>query len=259
MAHEIKLNNGFNCRDLAGYRTHDGEQIKPKKLIRAGYLSDLDNDDQEILYQYGIRTVIDLRSPGEMARYPDHLDSRIRVVKLPISTQDLSTSPTNVRRLSQNLVDKKAGLRQMLQAYEWLITSVEAQAAYRQFMLTLLEPATGGTLFHCSMGKDRTGVLTILILKALMIPDDVVQKDYLMSNELLAVNINQQLSAAKRTSDNLAYLQSIFDISTVRTVYFTRLLDIVTARYGGFSTFFHEQLGLRESDLERFRQLYLIR
>lgn len=91
---EINLKNAFNCRDLGGYQTRSGLMVQPKQLIRSGYLSDLDNSDQQALYNYGIRTIIDFRSPLEVRKYPDHYDSRTQYLKIPILKQDLTESMT---------------------------------------------------------------------------------------------------------------------------------------------------------------------
>ncbi|MFC6259560.1 tyrosine-protein phosphatase [Levilactobacillus fujinensis] len=257
VAQEIKLKNGFNCRDLGGYQTTSGRMVKAHKLIRAGYLSDLDSADQQVLDDYGVRTVIDLRSPMEILKYPDQLSGRSRYLRIPVSRQDLTESTANLRSLAGQLTDKRAGFQLMMRSYQQLIVNVEAQQAYRHFFQVLLSSASGGILFHCSSGKDRTGLLTILTLMMLGVPDDVVKADYLQSNWVSAIRVNDRLNEAKRVSGNLAYLQSIFDLSIVREAYFERVLSIINDQYGGIKSYCYEQLGLSEDDLTKLKELVL--
>lgn len=75
--------NGFNIRDLGGYKTKDGLTIQSHRLVRGGYLSELNKEDQLKLYNYGIRTIIDLRTPDEIQKYPDKYVSSTEYIKLP--------------------------------------------------------------------------------------------------------------------------------------------------------------------------------
>jgi len=257
VAQEIKLNNGFNCRDLGGYQASNGLTIKRHQLIRAGYLSDLDSADQKVLYDYGVRTVIDLRSPMEVMKYPDHLGGIARYLRISVSRQDLTESTANLRNLASQLNDKKAGFQLMMRSYRQLVVSTEAQQAYHRFFKSLLSATPGGILFHCSSGKDRTGVLTALILMVLGISDEIVKVDYLKSNWASAVRINNRLNGAKLVSDNLAYLQSIFDLSIVREEYFEQMLSVINNEYGGIRPYCQGQLKLSEGDLTKLKELFL--
>lgn len=254
---EINLKNAFNCRDLGGYQTRSGLMVQPKQLIRSGYLSDLDNSDQQALYNYGIRTIIDFRSPLEVRKYPDHYDSRTQYLKIPILKQDLTESMTNVKNLAGWLTDKWAGFHQMMRIYDQLIASDEVQRAYRQFFLTLVDANSGEILFQCSTGKDQTGIISILILVMLGVPEEVVKADYLCSNWFSAVRINNRLNKAKLVSDNLAYLKSIFDLSTVREDYFQQAVSMINDRYGSFDSYFHDRLGFDATLLLRMRKKFL--
>ncbi|WP_056997188.1 tyrosine-protein phosphatase [Secundilactobacillus collinoides] len=252
----ISLQRGFNCRDLGCYPTCDGLTVKAKRLIRAGYLSDLNFRDQKKLYDYGIRTVIDLRSPFEVRKFPDLIDNRIQYIKMPISNEDLTESTVNVRNLVGQLTDKKAGHHQMVQTYQRLLTDSTVWLSYRHFFLTLSKLSANGVLFHCSTGKDRTGILSIFILSILRVPEKAIMNDYLLSNECSSIRINNRLNEAKTVNNNPAYLQSIFDLSTVRKEYFELVISIIN-NYGGFDSFFHNQIGLSDAVLNQIRDNYL--
>ena len=80
--------------------------------------------------------------------------------------------------------------------------------------------------------------------------------DYLLSNECSSIRINNRLNEAKTVNNNPAYLQSIFDLSTVRKEYFELVISIIN-NYGGFDSFFHNQIGLSDAVLNQIRDNYL--
>ncbi|WP_175279893.1 tyrosine-protein phosphatase [Secundilactobacillus collinoides] len=116
--------------------------------------------------------------------------------------------------------------------------------------------SANGVLFHCSTGKDRTGILSIFILSILRVPEKAIMNDYLLSNECSSIRINNRLNEAKTVNNNPAYLQSIFDLSTVRKEYFELVISIIN-NYGGFDSFFHNQIGLSDAVLNQIRDNYL--
>ncbi|MCI1553214.1 MAG: tyrosine-protein phosphatase [Levilactobacillus sp.] len=257
MVKEIRLKHGFNCRDLGGYNALGGASIKYGKLVRSGYLTELNAVDQKELYDYGIRTVIDLRSPREVTLYPDQLDCRIVYLKIPLSRQNLTDGETKFSELKGPLAERLTGFRQMMKGYQKLICSGEAQHAYRQFFDALLESPAGGVLFHCSTGKDRTGIITILLLKLLDIPINVIKQDYLLSNYFLSRRINERLVEARMINTQDAFLQSIFDVSSVREDYFNQVLMQIKQDYGGFDHYFHNQLNLHDEEVQLFKDRFL--
>lgn len=257
MVREIKLRNGLNCRDLGGYKSLDGTSIKYGKLIRSGYLTDLDTVDQKKIYDYGVRTVIDLRSPQEVASYPDRLDYQIKYLKIPILRQKLVKSGNEFIDQKGLLADRSKGFRQMMRGYQELICSSESQFAYHHFFVSLLEAPSGGVLFHCSTGKDRTGMIAILLLKLLGLPIEIIKQDYLLSNRFLSLRINERLTEAKIVNTQFAFLKSIFDVSSVREDYFNQIVMQIMQKYGGFSSYFYNQLNLHEREVQLIKNRFL--
>lgn len=251
----INLENGFNFRDLGGYPAANGHTVKWHRLVRGGYLSALKRADQQKLFDYGIRTVIDLRTKEETVKYPDRLDYYpLRYFSLPILQQDLTDSSTNVRNLPGKISDEKAGLRQMRYVYDQLVISEEAQKAYRQFFLILLNSSSAGVLFHCSTGKDRTGIVAILLLALLGVPEAAIKQDYLLSNDFLIDRIKERLLTAARVDAHPAYLKSLLDISAVRGAYFDQVIHVINTQFGGFKAYFRNQLGLNVLSILNLRQ-----
>ena len=229
--------------------------IKWHKLVRAAYLSDLSVHDQQALYDYGIRTIIDLRSDAEVKKYPDRYLQTIDYLRVPILNEDLTNSMTKIANLSRN-AKFKHGLRMMLKVYDMLITQVQAQHAYRA-IFNLLAKSNGGILVHCATGKDRTGVVIILLLKMLGISDAVIRSDYLLTNRFSALHINRRLNEAKDDGADSKMLKTVFNLSTVNGQYYDEVASIVSNTYGSFSNYIYNQLQVSRSTVETLRKNFM--
>lgn len=252
---ELNISKGFNFRDIGGYKNELGEQIKWHKIVRAAYLSDLDLHDQQLLFDYGIRTIIDLRSDAETKKYPDRYISSIHYVHIPILNEDLTNSTTRVDGITGNISDKN-GLKHMLKVYRLLVTNKPAQQAYQK-IFNLLAELNKGVLIHCATGKDRTGIVIMLLLKLLGIPNQVILADYLMTNKCSSLHINKRLIDAKINGADTQLLKTIFNLSTVNLQYYNEVIATVKNHYGDFSNYFSNYLNVNDALIKCLRLKYL--
>ncbi len=165
-----------NFRDLGGYRTMDGYRIGWRRLFRADGLSRLTDADHRQLIDLEVATVIDLRTVDEAEQR-----GRFPVDRVPVRYVDLP-------------------LTDVLPATTELPSWGEASYVARRYAEMVSEgaPALTGALevlgsgdslpavFHCSAGKDRTGVLAALILAFLGVPDETIVEDYFLSAAAMA-------------------------------------------------------------------------
>jgi hypothetical protein len=166
----IALEGAFNFRDLGGYPTVDGRQTRWRRLFRSDTLSELSAEDLALLADLGVATVIDLRTPAEVER-----DGRVAA---------------DVHYVNHSLLRQESGESvgapehdDMGERYLWylehnpeaVVVSLELLAREERY------PA----VFHCTAGKDRTGVLAALVLSLLGVPPSVVVADYVITAERL--------------------------------------------------------------------------
>ena len=160
-----------NFRDLGGYRTGDGRRIGWRRLFRADGLSKLTQADREQLVALGVTTVIDLRTVDEAeqrGRFPVDLVP-VRYVDLPL---------TDVLPATEELPSwSEASF--VASRYQQMVA--EGAPALAGAFEVLGSSGSLPTVFHCSAGKDRTGVLSALILAFLGVPDEVIVEDYALS------------------------------------------------------------------------------
>lgn len=164
----INLEQAINVRDLGGYPTPDG--CTPYgRFIRADNMVGLTEADLETLYQAGVRTVIDLRTPGERERQPGSFENwrDVRVVPCSLLGESLDSFTGFMRSLGEN--------------YSEMI--VRDRDHYRDlFEIILSENQRGGILFHCTAGKDRTGVTAALLLGLAGCEDADIVADYALTD-----------------------------------------------------------------------------
>jgi protein-tyrosine phosphatase len=235
----------LNTRDLGGYPLLDGGQTRWGSLVRSDNIAQLTLAGQQSLIDYGIRTIIDMRFAGELARQPTPFTTPAaslkgelpQVLNLPLDhDQDLDLS-----RLT-------APAEAMRDLYCRLL---ETNRGYVAAVLTAIARApSGGVLFHCHGGKDRTGLIAALVLAAAGVPDEVIAEDYAMTDRLLG-----PLHARGLADPSLAPAERLY-----RSVLWTALpatmrqtLDYLNQRYGGAAGYLRST-PLLEPDLKRLQE-----
>lgn len=190
----LKLEGGWNFRDIGGYRTADGRVTRWGRLYRSGALYRLTDGDYAYLRKLGIRVVCDLRSADERQSEPTRwqgdaiqtiaVDYRTNSAALLGDRNNRPTTPDDMRRLVAG------AYRQMPKNLAPAFTEMFKRIADGELPLTL----------HCSAGKDRTGLGTALVLSALGVPRDVIMADYLLSDKV--VDFEAILMKAVEGQDN---------------------------------------------------------
>lgn len=182
----IKSNQAFdleaaeNVRELGGYRTKDGKMTKNKVYLRGGNTNNLTKNDVKQLTDYGVKLEIDLRSKLEVDEQPSILKN--------IETIEYQHIP---------MLDGLATMREKniipSTMYEVYVNLLEnGKEDYKKIFKSILKH-NGVTLFHCSAGKDRTGVLALLILGLANVDNEIIIADYAVSED----NISNLLNKAK--------------------------------------------------------------
>jgi protein-tyrosine phosphatase len=177
----------MNLRDLGGWRTPTGATLFGR-LYRSDRLSDLSPTDLRQLEERRIVTVIDLRYEAEVAQHPSKLWSTVaHHHEIPMGG-DLADQRTFVDRIFHGELDEITD-EDVAESYvEMLDTHARDLGRAVNALLT-----AGPALYHCTAGKDRTGLLTMLVLAAVGVSDDDILADFVLSNRYRASRRIEQL------------------------------------------------------------------
>jgi hypothetical protein len=171
----LRFDGCFNFRDLGGYPAAGGRRTRWRSLFRADGLSRLTENDMDSLASLGIVTVIDLRTDLEadtQGRFPDGVDG-VTYHHLPL-TDTLPGEEESPDWDSPAFVTDR-----------YLAMLSEGTTTVSSAIRLLADPGRRPAVFHCSVGKDRTGVLAALVLGLLGVPDDVIVDDYALSYDAM--------------------------------------------------------------------------
>jgi protein-tyrosine phosphatase len=169
----LPLQGATNFRDVGGYRTADGRRVRWGVIYRSAELSGLTAADQAFLNELGVRTIVDLRSTSERTSQPTALSGPT------IVSHDYRLDISALAPLFRPGADGEQARVAMTTFYPAMLDSHGQH--FRDVFQALLE-GQGPVLYHCSAGKDRTGVTTALVLSALGVPRETIVADYLLSN-----------------------------------------------------------------------------
>jgi protein-tyrosine phosphatase len=228
---QVRFDTCFNFRDLGGYETDDGRQVRWKTLYRADTLHRLDGPDLALLRTLGLRSIIDLRSQHELddhGRFRDHGTDDGTVVVHHMPMIDVVGGPTRLVEAPPDAPPRSVG-------EGYIATADEGRRAIGSAVALLARPGALPAVFHCTAGKDRTGILAGIVLSAIGVRDEDIIDDYMLTGESRAArNAYLQLNEP----DYYAFLSNL--PATVREMHadaIPTLLAWMRARHGSATGF----------------------
>src|ERR1700674_5385113 len=209
---------GRNFRDLGGHPASDGRRVRTEMIYRSAHLAHVPEDQPHPLSEIRLRTLVTLQSRLEVRHLgpprAEFLQSGVRWEHIPIGD-------TWFREDGFNKIPTKPG-------YEHLVIVTEFRNDWQLFFKLLAEREVYPLLFHCSAGRDRTGVGAAMLLEMLGVTRERIAEDFLESN----VTFPQMPLKAGQ-------LEPIF-----------ALID----EHGGIDGFMREVLLLESADMEAIRE-----
>lgn len=239
-----------NTRDLGGMPAADGRRIKPRRLLRSGLLARATATDLARLRdEYDLRLDIDLRTDVECSERPDPMDAlpNTRLAHLPVFQEPaagVSRSNEDMERVQAQVMRGEVEPAQlMIVLYSHVTTDEYAVKAYRAFFQEILNCEEGAVLWHCTAGKDRCGMGSVLMEVALGVPWEVVKADYLATNRFYGIDP--------------ATCSPMDALNAVDERYLMSAVDAMNRQYGSVEAYLERALGVDEEAREVLRSRYL--
>lgn len=233
----------LNFREVSGLPGHEGRMIRPGMIFRGGAVTDPAAASR--LGDHRVTTVYDLRNQREEASRPSAL--RGMGLRLPLRHHRIDLAAVG-NLMRAGTADAERSRAAMLAIYG------DFHRVFRPtFKAVLADLVTGeGPVYiHCAVGKDRTGVMTALLLRALGVGREEITREYLLSNgarEEIAASI--RLRHPNRSSIDDPALRPILQ---VETAYLDAFLDSI----GPADTYLHQKIGLDGAALAALRRRFL--
>ena len=145
-----------------------------------------------------------------------------------------------------------------IEIYKDLVFSKEGIAGYKKYFDILLnKPDNAAVLFHCTQGKDRTGVAAMLLLTALGVDRGTVIADYLLTNVACEPILNKIRTEVPKTVNDPKVIEFALFFESVNEKLANVLFDGVEKEYGSVNGYLQKEIGITKADIERLNELYL--
>ena len=260
-----RLDGAPNFRDLGGLPTADGRHIRHHRLLRSGHLAYIPQESQQkLVEEYGLKTVIDLRTEMEMFQRPNVVMPGVSYVHCPIFEQKAegvtreSITPSDPVSSALRMAHHMEGqaYEQMLGLYS-VFLSDEGAEHYTKFFNTILEQEDGAVLWHCTMGKDRCGTGAFLLETALGVPRELAMADYLYTNDRLVPITEATIAEAVKVENDPALMDQIRMMDSVRPEFLGVAIQTAEQACGSLDAFLEERLGLTKEKREKLQEMFL--
>ncbi|MDD6466627.1 MAG: tyrosine-protein phosphatase [Erysipelotrichaceae bacterium] len=254
----MKLANVNNFRELGGYVTKDGRHIKHGYLYRSAGLNRVQKEDKEQLAPLHIQYVIDFRESETVKAQPDVLLDGMHYDAIPALIENEYTQSRTLNFFDllhgdmseEEIVESNAFLKEA-----YLMMPFGNPAFQRVF--ELMKQQAYPILFHCSGGKDRTGLMAALILDLLGVDWDTILQDYMKSNAYIGKDgyVDQQLQLKNITDP--ALVDIIWKTVGVQEMYLETAFAKIREVYGTMERYYEKEYGLGVEEIQAIRDFYL--
>jgi protein-tyrosine phosphatase len=211
----------LNVRDLGGHPTEDGTETRFGQIVRADSVRQLSDEGWKAVVDYGIRTVVDLRSDEELAADPP-AELPVEVVHVPFF-DDRADVFEQVEAAGVRAADHAEATREV-----YLIFLEHFRANVAAAIRAVASGREGAVVVHCHGGKDRTGLVSAFLLRLAGVPIDDIAADYALSEERLRTRHEQWFAEAADEAE----LERLHRIAATPASSMVEVLEELERRYG---------------------------
>ena len=253
---QLPFAGAANFRELGGYEADEGKHVKWGQIYRGiptGLLTGA--ADRKLLDSLGLRLILDLRSGAEAAKLPDYVPDGARLVQICALCGDdgheISFAPGDIERMMHTA---REGENILYRMYRQMLFG---NKAFKE-LFRALEAGETPILFHCSGGKDRTGVAAMLILLALGASDETICQDFVRTNVCRRPELEKIWAALAEESEAHPEQKQVYQgIAGVHPESAPFVLDTIRKEYGTTDAYLEAEYGLTPARLMRLRRMYL--
>lgn len=239
--------SNYHFRDMGGYKTADGRYVKWGKVFRADEFLSITDDDLQYLNALPLRTIVDFRSAEEASGHPNLKPESVK------SVQDLNISIGNLTAILMGMamdgsiatVTREEIIALMCDTYRQFVTEEECINHFKTLFALLQNEENTPLVYNCSIGKDRTGIVSYLFLTSLGVSESVAMEDYLLTNEYKVADKYAQYTTM------MPALKPLFEANSD---FLQAAIQQIKKDHGSVEDFLTKTLSV---DLAKMKKLYL--
>ena len=262
----IPLKSIRNARELGGYPTADGRTVKNGVLLRTANLSEISGEDIRLLTEdFRLRHIIDFRMDMEIrdAADPSIIGTEYHHLNV-IDTSTFPDSGDTDGEISMPDIVQSVELSEQIGAmdgrmYVGFLASTTGKKAYSDFFRILLScDPDCAVLWHCTSGKDRTGLAAMLLLAAFGVDEETIVEDYLLTNTFNAQRIAGTKQMLKAEGYDDAFIEKaalVLDAVDVRNMRVS--LAFLNREYGSVVGYIRDGLNMTQEEIDSLKEKYL--
>ena len=263
----LSLEKVANPRELGGIRVQDGRSVKGGRLLRTAHLADATDADIRALQDLDVRIVIDLRTGYETGRQTDRRVPGAAYVEVSL----ISLNGHIYKGMADCFEDASCfeeGMAKFVMSpaskmlcdgfYVSFVDDPDSQAALARFFKEVLSVGGGTVLWHCTQGKDRTGLAAAFLLFALGASRQTVVDEFALSNVSYASDVAEVKKAVAAMGGAEPEFDCVQTLVGVSVREFEAALDWIDARFGGMQAYLRNQLALTDENIETLKEYYLV-
>ena len=265
-AQRISVTTIGNARELGGYAAADGRHIKRGRLLRTCHLAGASEDDlRRLADEYRVKLIVDFRSDAEVARLPDPEVEGARYVHIPVIDERLfGSGGADAVAHNDDPRDQIGGMLRIAETqnlsglYSMIVQSEYGQRGFERFFREVLDTPDGAVLWHCTTGKDRTGLAAAFLLSALDVDWDTILFDFELTNVFTA----DKLDAMRRELERRGCAEELVETVVTTFVgvngkYLKNAWTSMKASDGSIMGYLQNKLHLSDGDIATLRDRYL--
>lgn len=255
----ISVDGASNFRDFGGYPTASGKTVRWRQLYRSSKLSGLTDMGLETFESLGIRMVIDLRTQEEIDEAPDLLPQGVDWQNITLKESSIGDALKQALKTGDT-----SGLEfdKIVQSYaDFYITNVEE---YGELLPLVMSSDNRPIDIHCAGGASRTGFTVALIQFTLGVTEFWVMDDFLLTNEVTALDIQDAVELFRETiiantgqEPTEEDMENLTNVATMHSEYLQAALDRVVEEYGSVDNFIRDGIGITDEQRSAFRAALL--
>ncbi|MEW8957461.1 tyrosine-protein phosphatase [Clostridium sp.] len=252
----IPLKGVVNFRDLGGYKTYDGRRVKWNKFYRSDALYTLTKEDIAYINDLGIKVVFDYRSIREVEEKPDPSIEGIEIFNISA----MKALDKEDRGLSMfDLIKKEGSLRNidrdmLRNSYKDMVINNEA---FKETIRYISKKNSSPIAFHCTAGKDRTGLAAALILSILGVPEEIILEDYMSTNMYIKSNNEKLMEPLISMIKDKESIEIFNALMGVRKEYILESFNTIIDSYKTMEDYLYKEYDLDKKKLIDLRDYYL--